>query len=118
MDYTGFHVSGVPPHMVSAGVDLATKWGAYENTTLRYVDQMPVNYANTVYANTYVVLDAKAGIRRTIGRFALDAYVGGNNLTNSTYYTMVYLNSTNSGLFIPGPYTATFYSGIDFRCRF
>lgn len=118
VDYTGLHVSGVPPHMVSAGLDLATKWGAYANTTLRYVDQMPINYANTAYANTYTVLDAKAGIRRAVGRFSLDAYLGGNNLTNSTYYTMVYLNSTNSGLFIPGPYTATLYGGLDFRCRF
>jgi iron complex outermembrane receptor protein len=119
VNYTGFRVSGVPPHMINAGIDMATKWGLSLNTTLRYVDAMPVTYTNTVRANTFALLDGKLGYEKPVGEhFLLSVFAGANNLTNSTYYTMVYINSSNAGLFIPGPYTATFYSGFNFSYKF
>ncbi|MDD4645176.1 MAG: TonB-dependent receptor [Bacteroidales bacterium] len=114
VDYTDHKVSGVSPHVLNAGVDIASKWGVYLNSTYRWVDAMPLHYNNLHYTNSFSLLNAKIGYRTILGKhFALDVFAGANNLTNSLYYTSVYINSTNSGLFIPGPYTATYYCGLN-----
>jgi iron complex outermembrane receptor protein len=55
-------------------------------------------------------------------RFTLDAYVGGNNLGNSRYYTQVFLNHkfdspTPPNMYLPGPYTAKYYTGLQVTVR-
>ena len=48
----------------------------------------------------------------------LDAFAGGNNLLNSLYYTFVFLNANYTGpppnVYLNGPYSPTFYGGVNF----
>jgi iron complex outermembrane receptor protein len=114
IDYTGKSVVGVPPHVVTAGLDIVTHWGIYANGTFEHVSPMPILYDNSQSAPAYGLLDAKIGYRTDIKRhLRLDLSAGARNLTNSTYYTEVFLNASNNnngqGIYLNGPYTAQFY---------
>ncbi|WP_212004705.1 TonB-dependent receptor [Chitinophaga sp. HK235] len=123
IDYSGKKASGVAPHLFNAGVDLVSKWGIYLNTTWQYVDKMPITYDNAHYADAYTLLQAKLGYRHDLGRhFNLDVFAGGNNITSSRYYTMVFLNANYSAappnIYLPGPYKATWYGGFNLTYKF
>jgi iron complex outermembrane receptor protein len=114
VDYSGKAVVGVPPLVVSAGVDVVSHWGFYLNGTYQHVSHMPILYDNTQTAPAYGLLDAKVGYRNEFLRhLRLDLSVGSHNLTNSTYYTEVFLNASNNnngqGIYVNGPYNAQFY---------
>ena len=42
--------------------------------------------------------------------------MGGQNLTGARYYTLVFLNANYSGappaIYLPGPYSSRFYTGL------
>ncbi|PSL46344.1 iron complex outermembrane receptor protein [Chitinophaga niastensis] len=123
IDYSGNKASGVAPHLFNGGIDFITKWGVYLNTTLQYVDKMPITYDNNHYADAYTLLQAKLGYKHSLGKhFNLDVFAGGNNITGSRYYTMVFLNANFSGatpnIYLPGPYKATWYSGFNLSYKF
>ncbi|MBO9728281.1 MAG: TonB-dependent receptor [Chitinophaga sp.] len=123
IDYSGNKASGVPPQLLNAGVDVISKWGVYLNTTWQFVDRMPITYDNRHYADAYTLLQAKLGYRHSLGRhFQLEVFAGGNNLTSSRYYTMVFLNANFSGatpnIYLPGPYKANWYSGFHLNYKF
>jgi iron complex outermembrane receptor protein len=112
VDYSGNKVVGVPPHVVTAGLDLVTGPGIYLNGTFLHVSAMPIVYDNSVSAPAYGLLDAKIGYRTDLIRhLRLDVSAGSRNLTSSTYYTEVFLNALGNGqgIYLNGPYSATFY---------
>lgn len=123
INYNGNKASGIAPHLFNSGADVITKWGVYLNTTLQYVDKMPITYDNRHYADAYTLLQAKLGYKHRIGKhIGLDVFAGGNNLTGSKYYTMVFLNANFSGatpnIYLPGPYKATWYGGFNLHYKF
>lgn len=120
VDYSGRKVVGVAPHVLNAGVDLALRWGGYMNATYHHTDGMPISYDNAHFAPGFELLDAKVGVVRDVARrFTVDAFVGGSNLTGSSYYTQVFLNhkfdTPNPHMYLPGPYTATYFGGLKLR---
>lgn len=82
---------------------------------------MPISYDNAHWAPGFSLLDAKLGFARDIGALHLDAFVGGHNLQGSLYYTQVFLNhkfdTPNPHMYLPGPYDATFYGGLNVTYR-
>ena len=117
ISYDGNKVIGVPDHVFDAGVDVASRWGLYGNTTLQVVGSVPLTFDNAHSAKGFTLLNAKLGYRRDLPeRFGLDLSFGVKNITNSTYYTMVFLNSNYLGpppnVYLPGP-GATVYGGVN-----
>jgi iron complex outermembrane receptor protein len=122
VSYDGNKVVGVPDHVFDAGVDVVSKSGLYGNTTLQIVGSMPLTYDNTQRAKGYTLLNAKLGYRRDLpARFLLDLSLGLKNITNSTYYTMAFLNANYSGpppnVYLPGPGAAV-YGGLNLSKAF
>lgn len=118
VDYSGKDVVGVAPHVYNLGVDAGLKSGVYANATYHHTDAMPISYDNAHQAPAFGLLSAKIGYAHDVGNgFTFDAYAGGENLTNSLYYTLVFLNHkfdspTPPNMYLPGPYTAKFYGGL------
>jgi iron complex outermembrane receptor protein len=118
VDYTGNRVVGVARNVVNFGIDARLRQGIYGNTTFHTTDGMPISYDNAHWAPGFSLLNAKLGVLRDLNsRFSLDAFVGGDNLTGSRYYTQVFLNHkfdspTPPNMYLPGPYTAKFYGGL------
>ena len=123
IDYSGKDVVGIPPSVLSAGVDIALKWGIYLYTTYQYVDKMPITNDNNHFAESYGLLSSKLGYRTNLGKhFEINVYGGGENLTNELYYNMVFLNANFNGappkIYLPGPYKSTFYGGGSLSYKF
>ncbi len=116
VSYNNNKVAGVAPSVLNLGIDLETQPGFYAYLTYRYVGAVPYTFDNLHYAKSYSLLNGKVGYRRSLGdHFSLDAYVGADNLTNSTYYTFLFFSGNLAGTtdphFLPMPYRATVYGG-------
>jgi iron complex outermembrane recepter protein len=108
INYDGKKVVGVPDHIYGVGLDAASRWGVYGNTTLQVIGAMPLTFDNAHSAKGYSLLNAKVGWRRELpARFRLDLALGVKNITDETYYTMVFLNASYAGpppnIYLPGP---------------
>lgn len=117
VDYSGNPVSGVPPHVINVVLQGELSSGLYFNAGYQYVDEMPINFTNDAFAPAFGLLNVKAGYRFDTDRWMFDAFVGGQNLTGALHYNMVVLNQVPRGgvapkVFLPGPYSATFFGGI------
>jgi iron complex outermembrane receptor protein len=118
VDYTGKRVVGVARNVVNLGVDARLRSGVYGNVTYHRTDGMPITYDNAHWAPGFSLTNAKIGYAHKLrGNVGLDAFVGGDNLGNSRYYTLVFLNHkwdspTPPNMYLPGPYSAKFYGGV------
>ena len=121
-DYSGNTVIGVPPILFNAGIDVATKWGVYFNSSFQYVDDMYLTFDNKHSAPAYSLLSAKIGYKKSLGKhFDLNVFAGGNNLTNSLYYNMVFVNwqkGSQPSIYSPGSFTPTFFGGLNLKYNF
>ncbi|MFL5788635.1 MAG: TonB-dependent receptor domain-containing protein, partial [Flavisolibacter sp.] len=134
-DYSGNKVAGIPENIFNAGLDLMTKTGIYFNTTFRFNDKIPVTFTNTHFMKPYSLLSAKIGYRHQFGyHFSVDIYGGADNITNTTYYSMIFVGQniqelaqagdpnipggSGDGYILPAPYKASFYGGASLKFNF
>ena len=121
VDYSGNQVIGVPPLMINAGVDLGFKFGLYLNSSVQYVDAMSITFNNNHSAPKYTLLNAKIGYQKKWKHFHMDVFFGVNNLLNSLYYNMVFINwekGPNPSIYSPGAPNPTAYGGFSIKYVF
>jgi iron complex outermembrane recepter protein len=117
-DFSGNELTGVAPHTATAGLDLVTKPGLYFNATANYTDEIPLNDENTVYADRFIVVGAKAGYRTTIaGQLQLDVFAGVDNLTDEKYSLGNDLNAFGGRFYQPAP-DRNYFGGIKLNYSF
>lgn len=138
-DYSGHDVPGVPKYVFNLGVDVATKVGIYANATYSYRDKQQVtslgtntgetigtkttytsNYnsytvvAAPYHVGSYSLLNAKLGYRQTFGKFGLDLFIAADNITETKYPIMIFVNQFPD-TYIAGPKTTNVYGGINLK---
>ncbi len=126
-DFSGEKVLKTPPLVFNAGLDFALKHGFYGNVTYNYRDSMfysyvPGNNTDTdkvhLETKSYNLLNAKIGYQKTIiNHLTFDATFGINNITNTQYYQMVFANQLPDA-YLPAPYNATFFGGLNLKYTF
>ena len=85
-DYSGNHLPGVAPHTVAAGFDFSFLKNFSGAVTYYYSDEVPLNDANTSYANSYQLLGGKLSWQQFFGNhMQLRLSAGADNLLNQTY---------------------------------
>ena len=122
VNYTGNDVVGTARNVFNLGVDARLRSGIYGNVTYHDTDGMPISYDNAHWAPGFSLLNAKIGFAHDFAdRFTLDAFVGGQNLGDSRYYTQVFLNhkfdTPNPHMYLNGPYTAKYFGGFKVTVR-
>ena len=131
-DFSNKTVVGVPKQKYSVGLDFQSPEGIYMNTTFNYLSDVYSDFANTNYVNGFGLLNAKWGykIASKNKKLSLDLFVAGNNLTNQTNYTFLFLggnindsdvNSNFPGMKTdvnPGSSKAYFWNGINIKYHF
>ena len=129
VNFSGNYVPRVPKTMYSVGLDAASG-GWYFNTTYQYVDRVPVTYDNSTWMHSYNLLGAKIGYKTSFSKYLMNIYLGGDNLTSSTYYTFLFIgpnykglaqaqdSGTGDGYILPAPYGPTFYLGMSLSYLF
>jgi iron complex outermembrane receptor protein len=107
VDYSDNRLPGVAPHVASAGLDF--KWkGFYSNLTINYVDRLPLNDANSVYASEYLIAGLRSGCR--LGK-KLEFFAGVDNLFDKTYSLGHDVNAFG-GRYYNAAAGRNFYTGI------
>lgn len=84
-DFSGNALPGEAPHSVSSGVELFAKNGLLGNVTYFYSAKIPVNDANSEYANAYHLLGAKLGYEKWVGKMRMKFILGADNLLDQRY---------------------------------
>lgn len=117
-DYSNKAVAGVPKYIANIGVDVATNIGLYANVSYNYKDKFPVTSLNDTYTTSFSLLNAKIGYRTSLSKhFDLDVYAGGQNLTSTKYFLMVFVNQLPDA-YIPAPTKANMFGGINLKYNF
>ena len=118
LDFTDKTVVGVPPLVFNTGFDLTTRPGVYWNMAYNYRDPMYFTSDNRNQTAAYQLLNTKIGYsRQLLKHFAVDAYLGCNNLTGQQNYVMVFLNQLPDA-YLPAPRQANFFGGLNLKYIF
>lgn len=126
-DYSNLLVSGLAGNILNTGLDLEAGGGFYLNFTDMFTDRMPITLDNTVFSDSYNLVNMRTGFRKEFGafgksRFSVDLFGGANNIFNARYAQFVVINQVAiNGVapryFTPGP-KSTLYGGVNFRFTF
>lgn len=96
-DYSGNKLTGVPDTKVNGGLQLGYK-NFNLNTNFLHVGDIPLNDANSLYADDYTVFNAKLSYRKSLSKhFSIEINAGVNNLTDEAYASSVLINAVGFG---------------------
>lgn len=111
-DYSGNKLTGSPDNVIAGGVDLTTRMGLYANLNMSHTGTIPLNDANTVYANVYTLANAKVGFQHAVGqRSEINVFVSAENLLDEDYSLGNDLNAFGGRYFNPAP-VRNYYAGV------
>ncbi|WP_291961442.1 TonB-dependent receptor family protein [Maribacter sp.] len=116
-DYSENALTGVPKNKVNSGIQTNFGNGLFANITHQFVDEIPLTDSNSLYSDSFNLLNIKAGYKKQITeklRLGLD--FGINNLTNKKYAQSVLINASGFGgnaprYFYPGN-NINYYGGV------
>jgi iron complex outermembrane receptor protein len=115
VDYSGNRLTGVPRQVAVSSLQFRLPQSVYVFVQHNYTARLPVNDANTVYAGSYHLLQAKAGWQVPWHyRTRLNIYAGADNLLNQKYSLGNDLNAVGNRYYNPAP-LRNFYVGVNVR---
>lgn len=122
-DYSGNELTGVPKNKVNSGVLIEMPLGVYLSADYYYVGRLPMNDANTLYNDSYNLLNLKAGYRFEVFKgFTSHLSAGVNNVTDTKYASMVLVNATGVNGAAPRYYypglPVNYYANVSFSYLF
>lgn len=117
-DLSGNKLTGTPAQTLTSGLDLETRIGFYLNLTSNFTDEIPLNDANTVFAESYLVVGARTGFRKMLfKKLEAELYGGVENATDKKYSLGNDLNGFGNRYFNAAP-GRNFYGGLQLKWVF
>ena len=110
-DFSGNDLTGVPPHNLVSRLDIRTRPGIYLNFTHQFTEKTPLNDANTVFQESYDLVNLRAGWVKSLGNFDLELFAGVDNLLDESYSLGNDLNAFGGRFYQPAP-TRNWYGGV------
>jgi len=108
-------LTGVPEQVVVSGIQLKLPQSLYFFIEHNYTSRIPLNDANTTFASSYNLLQAKAGWQHPLGRKNyFEIYAGADNLLNQKYSLGNDLNAVGNRYYNAAP-PRNFYAGFNVR---
>jgi iron complex outermembrane receptor protein len=122
-DYSGNELTGTAPHLLTAGIRVKNETGIYGNINYQFTDAMPLRDDNSIYSESYQLLNAKIGFEKTIWNdWSFDVYAGVNNIFDEHYASMILINAGSFGGSAPRYYypglPRNFYGGVKLKYDF
>lgn len=85
-DFSGNKLTGIAPTIFSGGLDIGISRKFVTNVTVNYVDHIPLNDANTAFAESYVLVGLRAGWNTAFQQSRrLEVFAGIDNALDETY---------------------------------
>ncbi|KRD07560.1 TonB-dependent receptor [Flavobacterium sp. Root901] len=104
-DYSGNKLTGVAANKVNGGITVNTNFGIYFNADYQFVDEIPMNDANTAFSDSYNILNLKTGYRfEILPKLTTHIAAGINNVTNTKYASLILPNAAAAGNALPRYY--------------
>ncbi|MBP4139338.1 TonB-dependent receptor [Flavobacterium geliluteum] len=104
-DFSGNKLTGVAANKANAGLSLNSNSGLYFAADFQFVDEIPMNDANTAYSDAYKVVNLKTGYRLEIlPKLTIHFAAGINNLFDKKYASLILPNATAVGNATPRYY--------------
>jgi len=122
-DFSGNQLTGVPKSTLNFGVDVFTQLGLSFFSNMLYVSEIPLNDANSVFLNSYKVVDLKIAYRfELIKNLETQLSFGINNVLDEKYASSILPNAIGFGdseprYFYPGN-PRNVFGGVILRYRF
>lgn len=122
-DYSGNDLTGVPDLTFNSNLNIESSLGFYAFFNYNYVGEIPIRDDNTVYSDSYNLVNTKFGYRsNTKKNFQFDVFVGINNIFDEHYAPMLLINAEGFGgtaprYYYPGEPT-NYYSGLRLKYVF
>jgi len=121
-DYSGNELTGVPANLVSGGFELQMPYGFRWTADYYFVDEFPIDDANSVYNKNYQLINSKLDWQREFWqKFQFRIAFGVNNLTDTKYASQVLVNATAFGNAQPRYYypgnPVNFYGQLNLNIR-
>lgn len=111
-DYSGNALTGVAPTIFSGGADLRLDAGFSANVTVNYVDHIPLNDANTAFAEAYILLGLRVGYDISPGEVGcLRLFAGVDNALDKVYSLGNDLNAFG-GRYYNAAMPRNYYAGL------
>ena len=104
-DYSGNKLTGVTANKANAGLLFNSRLGIYFSADYQFVDEIPLNDANSAYSDSYSLINLKTGYRfEILPQLNTHFAFGINNVTNEKYATLILPNAIASGNTAPRYY--------------
>lgn len=114
-NFTDNKLSGVPAHVLTSGLNFDLKKHIYFYIQHYFTSSLPLNDANTAFAERYHLVELKAGISQLkLGKTQLGFNFGINNLLNESYSLGNDLNAVGNRYFNPAA-KRNFYTAINLK---
>ncbi len=122
-DFSGNELTGAPSHQWNTGFDLQTDFGLQFFASLLSLGKIPLNDANTLFTEPYIVTNLKAQYSLLLfEKLSAEIYTGVNNLFDEKYASSILPNAVGFGGAAPRYYypgnPINFYSGVTFKYLF
>lgn len=102
--FNGNEVTGVPGRIITGGLDFELREHLYGHATFNYTSSLPLDDANSVYAESYTLVGFKLGYKFPMSKkLRLDFFMGADNLLNEQYSLGNDLNAAGSRFFNTAP---------------
>lgn len=111
INYNGKHFPGVANNTFTGGVDLNSRPGIFLHLTYYYSDKMPLDDANTAYANAYQLVGGRLGYSTVFQKLSLSFFTGVNNAFNVKYSLGNDINAAG-GRYYNAAATANYFIGF------
>ncbi|HET9487548.1 MAG TPA: TonB-dependent receptor, partial [Chryseosolibacter sp.] len=111
-DFSGNALTGIAPTIFSGGLDVGLNQKFIANLTINYVDHIPLNDANTAFAESYVLVGARFGwiaLFQESHRF--EVFAGIDNALDETYSLGNDLNAFG-GRYYNAAMPRNYYAGL------
>ncbi|MEM8896119.1 MAG: TonB-dependent receptor, partial [Bacteroidota bacterium] len=96
-DFSGNDLTGVPSSQWSASLDVSFIKSFYGRLEYQYVGEMPITDGNTIYSDSYQLLNAVLGWSKSINASHIDISYRANNIFNEKYASMLAINAGSFG---------------------
>ncbi len=117
-DFSGNAMTGVPNYTFGYQGRVSTRMGLYGVWGVQGVGKMPILDNNSVYSESYKVINLKVGYRRKISAFDLELYTGINNLLDEKYASMILINPTFGRRYYYPGLPVNCFGGVSLSYRF
>lgn len=117
-DFSGNKIPGIAPHTISTGIDLSSVKGLIFNINYYFSNRIPLNDANSEYANAYHLLNTKIGAEKFFGKWKSKLTVGGDNLLNRKYSLGNDINAAGGRFYNAAPlrnYYVSLALGVNYK---